>query len=166
MTLFSLCNDSREKQHLLDGTSPNVAACHPRWTLEAHCVLLHLSVYSVRQVNNKHFSFEIDFGYFRPSKVLNALADRERANAWKIYANVELSSSVIFHWMWIDTVSLETSRDYNEFIVHHNSFLSWFSLPMRLDNFLFQLQWLAERKFQCRNVIFGVNFPVIVAEFV
>lgn len=99
----------REKQHLLDGTSPNIATRHARWTLEADRVFLHFSINRVSQMNDEHFPLEVDFRDFWPPEVLNSFADRKRADAWEVDADVELRAAVILNRMWVNPVGLESS---------------------------------------------------------
>lgn len=101
----------REKQHLLDGTSPNIATGHARRALEADCVLLHFSINRVSQMNDEHFPLEVDLWDFWPPEVLNSFADRERADPWEVDAYVELRAAVILNWMWVNPVGLETPWD-------------------------------------------------------
>lgn len=59
-------------------------------------------------MNDEHFPLEVDFWDFWPSEVLNPFADRERADAWEVDADVELRAAVILNWMWVNSVGLET----------------------------------------------------------
>lgn len=71
----------RKEKHLLDGASPNVPTRQAIRTFEPDCVLFHLSIDRVRQMNDEHFAFEIDFRYFGPPEVLDSFADSERTDA-------------------------------------------------------------------------------------
>lgn len=165
MSIYLSLN-SREEQHLLDGTSPNISARHPWWTLKADRVLFHFPVDRVSQMYDEHFPLKIDFWYFRPSKMLDSLADRKRADAWEVDADVKLGAAVILHWVRVDAVRLEMSSNVNELIVDCDDVLTRFALPVRLDDFLLELQWLTEGELERWDVIFCVNFPVVVAELV
>lgn len=156
----------REKQHLFDGTSPNVATRHSRRALEADGVLLHFSVNRVSQVDDEHFALEVDFRDFGPPEVLDTLADREGADAWVVDANVELRPAVILCRVRVDAVGFETAGNQNELVVHGDDILARLPLSVKLDDFLFKLEWLTEGEFQWRHVVLCMDFSIKVAKFI
>lgn len=160
-----VCN-LREKQHLFDGTSPNVATRHARWTFKADRVLFDLAIDRVRQMDDKHFALKVNLRDLRPPEVLDSFAHREGADAWEADADVELSAAIVLHRMRIDAVRLETARDNDELIVDGRDILTLLTLPVRLDDLLLQLQRLAQSELQRWHVVFGMNLAIEVAEFI
>lgn len=71
--------------------------------------------------------------------MLNSLANRERADAWEVDANIKLRAAMILHWMRVYAISFEAPRYYNELVVNCDNILSRFAFPVKLDDFLFQL---------------------------
>lgn len=110
-------------------------------------MLLDFSVDRVRQVDDKHFAFEVDFRDFWPPEVLDSLSHREGADAWVVDANVELRPAMILRRMRIDAVGFEAAGNQNELVVHGDDILPGFPLPVKLDDFLFKLEWLTEGEF-------------------
>jgi hypothetical protein len=114
----------REKQHLLDGTPPNIPTRHTRRTLEADSVLFRLPIDDVAEMDDKHFALEIQLLHLRPSKMLCSFAGRKRTNPREIDAQVQLGAAMILHRVRINTVGFQATRNADKLIVDSDFLLA------------------------------------------
>lgn len=99
-------------------------------------------------MDDEHLALKVNLVHLGPPEVLRPSARRERADAGKVDAQVELRAPVVLDRVRIDAVRLQAARDPNKLVHHAGRVLAGLALLVQLQHLLLQRFRLAQGDLQ------------------